>query len=305
MLVFFILIQIIGSSTLHLNANADTDVNPDQEPCKILFIGASYFSYNNLSGLFDNLAQNADKDVYIDRCTMLGYYLSDHAKSGSTELTINSTNWDYVILQGVGSLTAYPENFTDNPVLPSLITLRDKIHDNNASTKIIFCLPWAFEDGMTWLGWADTYEDMQLKIYENTLQYSEEVGFSIAPVGWAWNTVLKEKNYPLHYLHREDWNHPTLEGSYLMACTIFSSIFREKSLGISYYSDLTRSDARYFQTVASDTVLIDLDLWNLDPPLPNDSDSISGFSVSSLFLCIILGLSLFILSQRRKNSKSL
>ena len=80
-------------------------------------------------------------------------------------------------------------------------------------------MAWAFEDGMTWYqDWTDTYEDMQLKIYDTVLEYAEEIGFMIAPVGWSWYKVLEELDYPLHYLHMGDWNHPSLKGSYLMAC---------------------------------------------------------------------------------------
>jgi len=58
---------------------------------------------------------------------------------------------------------------------------------NFKDTKIIYCLPWAYEDGMTWYeDWTDTYADMQDKIYNNTILFSNEIGFLIAPVGWAW-----------------------------------------------------------------------------------------------------------------------
>ena len=116
---------------------------------------------------------------------------------------------------------------------------------------------------MIWYGWPDTYADMQTKIYENTLQYSNDLDFVVAPVGWAWYTVLEENNYPLHYLHMSDWNHPSLKGSYLIACVIYSTIFQESSIGNTYYANLQEEEATYFQTVASNTVLDSLALWNI------------------------------------------
>jgi hypothetical protein len=234
-----------------------------QEPYEILFIGSSYFNYNNLPGLFENLAISSGNEVYIDQYIPGGLYLSDHASSSITEVKINEKDWDYVILQGVGRVTAYPDSFTLHPVYPALVTLQNKIHENCASTKMVFCLPWAFEDGMTWYGWPDTYSDMQINIYNKTLLYSNDLDFPIAPVGWAWYAVLDELNYPLHYLHMSDWNHPSLRGSYLMACTIFSAIFKESTLGNEYYAGLPEDEANYFQTVASNTVLDSLDLWNI------------------------------------------
>jgi len=233
-------------------------------PCSILFIGSSYFNFNNLPNLFENLAISSGKDIYVDHHGRNGLYLDDHVSSNATESKINERDWDCIILQGVGRLMAYPDYFADHPVYPALVTLQDKISANCESTKMIFCLPWAFEDGMTWYqDWTDTYEDMQIKIFENTLQYSDEIDFIIAPVGWAWYTVLQEKSYPLHYLHMNDWNHPSLEGSYLMACVIFSTVFLESSVDVPYYGDLLKEEGSYFQTVASHTVLDNLSLWNI------------------------------------------
>ncbi len=253
-------ITIIGLN--YLSANPEIK----QDTCKILLIGSSYFNYNNLQNLVKNLADSSNKEVFIEMHGQNGLYLSDHASSSSTEAKINERDWDYVILQGVGILMAYPKYFTDHPVYPALITLRDKIYANCESTRMVFCMPWAFEDGMTWYqNWTDTYEDMQIHIYDNTLQYSEEIGFEIAPVGWAWYAVLEEYNYPLHYLHMSDWNHPSLKGSYLMACVIYSAVFQESTVGNPYHSGIQQDTAEYFQLVASDTVLNNLELWNISP----------------------------------------
>jgi len=265
--LLFILAISLNPTCIH--ANPDTS----QVQFKILFIGSSYFNFNNLPNLFRNFAINSGKEVYIDQLIPSGRYLEDHANSSHTELKINETDWDYIILQGVGSLTAYPQIITHHPVKPALVTLRNKIKANSGSTKMVFCLPWAFEDGMTWLqGWNDTYEDMQQKIYNNTLKYADEVGFEIAPVGWAWNTVLKEKNYPMHYLHKSDWNHPSLKGSYLMACVIYSTIFVESTIGIPFYSDLSIEDANYFKTIGSNMVLDSLEIWNINTTFMDTND---------------------------------
>ena len=239
---------------------------------KILFIGSSYFYSNNLPELFSSLAIAGDKDVFLDRRIVSGTYLEFHANNKTTEDKINQENWDYIVLQGVGRLMAYPDIFTDHPVYPALQTLKQKIFSNYESTKIVFCLPWAYEDGMAWAeGWTDLYFDMQNKINYNTIKYADEIGFDIAPVGVAWQHVLKDKGYPLHYLHQSDWNHPSLNGSYLMACVIYSTIFTESVSDISYLAGLPMNEAKYFQTVASTIVLSNLDQWfNLKNEDSND-----------------------------------
>ena len=234
------------------------------DPIKILFIGSSYFNFNNLPYIFESLAVSSGKNVHIEQRIPNGWYLDNHANSNETEMIINKNNWDFVILQGGGTNTAYPDYFTEHPVLPALEILKNKIYENCESSKIIFCLPWAFEDGMTWYNnWTDTYKDMQIKILNNTIKFCKEIGLKIAPVGWSWYKVLEEMNYPLHYLHKSDWNHPSRKGSYLMACVIYSTVFLKSTTGITYYNSILEEEAIYFQNVSSKTVFDNLSLWNL------------------------------------------
>jgi len=254
----FTLLVFLSLSCSICEYNIDKEVTTK----KILFIGSSHFIYSDLPELFNKIAIEGGKDVLIDSRMVLKTLLEDHAEMQKTEDAINQDNWDYVVLSGVGLHTAYPDYFVDDPVATPIKKLQEKIHSNYSATKIIFCLPWAFEDGMTWLeGWTDTYADMQIKINENTLEYSDDIGFDIAPVGVAWHTVLEEQGYPLHYLHLSDWNHPSPKGSYLMANVVYSTIFQESTNNISYYAGLPEEEAQYFQAVASSTVLDDLELW--------------------------------------------
>jgi len=231
---------------------------------EILFIGSSYFVANNLPALVEEFASLTKKEVFIDEYIPSGVLLWEHANSIQTEVKIYEKDWDFVVLQGVGVLTAYPEEYPRAPVLAALQRLDSIITRNCPTTKTVFCMPWAFEDGMTWKeGWTDTYADMQEHIYTNTLNWSDEIGFVISPVGWAWYQVLEEKEYPLHYLHLSDWNHPSLRGSYLMACTVFSTIFQVSTVGIPFYANLLQDEALYFQEVASSIVLNTPGLWHL------------------------------------------
>ncbi len=109
-------------------------------------------------------------------------------------------------------------------------------------------MPWAVEGGTTNdQGGTDTYDEMQKIIYDRTLQFSDEIGFLVAPIGWAWNTVLKEKNYPLHYLHIHDRIHPSIKGAYLTACVIFATVFQESVQGLPYYGGMEKEEAIYLQ----------------------------------------------------------
>ncbi|MBN2415672.1 hypothetical protein JXO52_07510 [bacterium] len=235
------------------------------EPLNVLFIGSSYFTANNLPSLFRNCALSGGKQVETGAAMINGVYLDYHASAPLTTEVINSRLWDYVVLQGVCTNVAYPDVYTEHPVLPAITQLKATIRANCDSTKIIFCMPWAFEDGMTWKpGWTDTYVDMQKKIYDNTLAIASEADVIIAPVGWAWNRVLKELGYPLHYLHLQDWNHPTAHGSYLMAAVLYTTIFRESAEPLLHSATIPGEEAQYLRRIASDIVLENLELWRIN-----------------------------------------
>ena len=97
--------KIITIFIIYLDINTDTN----EEPCKILFIGNSYFNWYNLPGLFENLTDNAEKDVFVDQYCKNGLSLYDQANRVNTEAKINQNSWDYVVLIGGGVETAYPE----------------------------------------------------------------------------------------------------------------------------------------------------------------------------------------------------
>ena len=250
-----LMILINGMAAYPVSAN---------KPVKILFIGSSYFNFNKLPDLFQNLVFSTEHEIVTEHYIPSGQYLADHASNIITEKIIQLDKWDYVVLQGVGSQVAYPDKITHHPVYPSLRLLKEKILKNHPSTRIIFCLPWAFEDGMSWKeGWSDQYKDMQVKIDSVTRLYAHELDLLVAPVGHTWHLVLEEKKFPLHYLHQSDWNHPTMKGSYLMACVIFSTIFQESTEGNSYGADLSSEEVKYFQRVASGNVLDNLEHWSI------------------------------------------
>jgi hypothetical protein len=236
---------------------------PPSGQTQVLFIGSSYFAYNDLPGMFENLAESAGREVYVMEAVPLGTYLDYHASSSNTISIINSRNWDLVVLQGVGRIVAYPEE-AHFDMVSVLSSLEETIHNNSSSTEIMFCMPWAFEDGMLWTqGGTDTYFDMQQRIYDNTLTYPDTTDVVISPVGWAWNAIMLEEP-PEHYLFMADWNHPSPRGSYLTACVIYSSFFRESVEGTSFLAALPENEASHFQSVASSIVMDDPGLWHLD-----------------------------------------
>lgn len=234
---------------------------PGPGDLKVLFIGSSYFAWNSLPVMFSRLAGAGEKDVYLGTFIQSGYFLDYFAAHPGVADLITSQEWDYVLLQGVGATTAYPE--THHVIMPSigyhdvfgaLETLQALAAANCTTTVTLFQMPWAFEDGLTWIaGETDTYFDMQQRAYDQTLAWADTLGLAVAPVGWAFRRVMLDEP-PLHYLFESDYNHPSVRGSYLMACVFYGILFGEPSLGLAFYAGLEREEARALQTAADEVV---------------------------------------------------
>ena len=83
---------------------------------------------------------------------------------------------------------------------------------------------------------------------------------TVAPVGWAWLDVLEEADYPLHYRHSYDRNHPSPTGTYLTACVIHATLFAESPVGLAYDGGIS-CGALKLQQAAASTVLDSSTLW--------------------------------------------
>ena len=72
----------------------------------MLFIGSSYFNYNNLPETFLELSEHGGEKLIIDQHIPSGLFLADHAKNSVTRAKIKSKAWDYLVLQVVGVVMA-------------------------------------------------------------------------------------------------------------------------------------------------------------------------------------------------------
>ena len=271
--VLFLIPTFLVASACNILGPGDPDFGkPDPGDLTVLFIGSSYLAVNDLPGLFGGMAAAAGKDVFLARQVQSGYYLDHFAQDGATTQAIRDKKWDFVVLSGGCQTAGYPDthhlirnDWGHHDPFPALKTLKRKVRENHKETILIYIMPWAFEDGMTWIqGQTDDYFAMQGKIRDNALAWADSLDMRVAPVGMAWNEVMGW-DIPLHYLHMRDWNHPAPEGSFLAAATIFATVFQESAEGVDFRWVLDQTDAESFRRVGSDIVLDSLALWNITP----------------------------------------
>jgi hypothetical protein len=246
-----------------LGLSDDPQQEPNEDQTTVLFIGSSYLKFNNIPDRFRDLSRKAGEKVFVRYHLSLGQPLSYFASSQAATDAIRSLDWDYIVLQGGAQSVAYPSS-GETSVYQALRELHRKATEDSPGTKVVYMMPWAFEDGMLWVeGRTEGYEEMQLDIREPTLAWAEELGLVIAPVGMAWYEVLTTWPHGEHFLHDSDWNHASKLGSYLTAATIFSTIWARDASEVNYNWEIEKEMAQELREVAGRTVMDNLTLWGI------------------------------------------
>ena len=228
-------------------------------PSRVLFIGNSYTFYNDLPGLFVELARSGGHQVQVGMSAEGGATLSDHASSMVTRRKLEGEQWDYVVLQEQSQIPAILEP-REGEMLPAAGILVDRITETGA-TPILF-MTWGNRDGLRRAGYPD-YQSQQTGLEEGYLAVAEQLNLALAPVGIAWGVALEAD--PELDLWAGDGAHPSLAGSYLVACVFYALLFNESPEGLAYSADLPLETARALQTIAGEVVLADLGRWHPSP----------------------------------------
>lgn len=226
---------------------------------KVLFIGSSLTWYNNLPGMFSQLASAAGKDVLAVNGAVCGRNLTDHLSISATMDKLNQEEYDYVVLENGDYNLMYAD--TKAEAWNAIDTFIDMIHSHCAATKIIVFMDWAMKNGVVHNNVYYTYDEFTQIIYNATMDVARSKNLIVAPIGVAWNDIVK--NQPEYELYAPDNGHPSLSGSYLGACVYYSIIFQESVEGNSFMSSLSECEASYLQEAASNTVLNNLELWQV------------------------------------------
>jgi hypothetical protein len=197
----------------------------DKPVSRILFIGNSYTSRNQLPRLLADLAAEATHPtrVEFDLVFAGGASLKRHWNAGVVQERLARQSWNYVVLQEQSTLPVKnPARYHDNVRLFAPEIAR-------RGAKMALYLTWSRQQA----------PDTQDRITAAVDQIAAEVDALVVPVGLAWRTVMATRSDVL--LYTDDGSHPTVAGSYLAACVFLGTLFGEAPRGFSV-SDALRLD---------------------------------------------------------------
>ena len=106
-----------------------------------------------------------------------------------------------------------------------------------------------------------TFDTLLPKIRAGTIEFADDYGFVIAPVGSAFGTMRTERGEV--DIFDDDRIHPSEPAQYLQACIYYATIFQESPEGNRFIGNIQSELAAYLQSLAARIVLSEPLTWNL------------------------------------------
>lgn len=212
----------------------------------VLYLGNSLVFFNEIPRITSAIATRESRPLRVDSVTRSGVNLEQLWNETDALKRLWQEHWDYVVIQGggggVGPLRRTAE-FT-----PYLESFAEEVRKSGA-TPVLYMV-WSLQ--------------RPAEMEKASLELAKQFGLRVAPVGIAWHELVRIKRFK-----RLDWDtvHPDAFGAYLVACTVYSTIYDKPAHGAPYdfsafavksevYDDalrlqrLTPEDARAIQDAA-------------------------------------------------------
>jgi len=244
-----ILLAVLFSAFVCMTVSAT-----EEEPMKILFIGNSATYYNDMpENYFAPLCSAAGYNVEVTRITCGGYYLRKHASANDTygkqvTAALRDNKYDYVVFQELTTLAV-----TDPAQLYSSARIMTaKIRENGAEPIMYNPIP-ALASSATYKenGWTSEFVAGTVSAVHNAI--GKELGIKIAYAGPAVYDLMVA--YPEMNFHHTDHAHPGPLGSFVIASTIFATIFGEDPTEVDFDGYTDHATAQILKAAAANRAL--------------------------------------------------
>ena len=162
---------------------------------------------------------------------------------------IKSKQWDFEVLQAQSQAPSFPTIQVYTGTIPYVIQLADSIYANKFCYQIMIYMTWGRQYGDPHWDSISTFNGMNGRLRDAYLRIMDSVQGSMSPVGSVWRCV--RDNYSSINLYSSEGSHPSAEGTYLAACTFYTSLFRKSPVGNSFNNTIGQTNASILQNVAA------------------------------------------------------
>jgi hypothetical protein len=114
---------------------------------KVLFLGNSYTSVNNLPQMIKDVALSVNDTVVFDVNAPGGYTFEGHSTNTVSLNKIMAGVWDFVVLQEQSQMPSFPDQQVAADVFPYARALDSIITQYNICGETIFYMTWGRKNG--------------------------------------------------------------------------------------------------------------------------------------------------------------
>jgi hypothetical protein len=250
------IISIIISIILSCSLYAQTQEN-------ILFIGNSLTYYNDMPTLFQNIANSKGKNVHCMFYSPGGTGFINHVNDSNVYNLFSSQGWDAVILQPGTGESAGRSSSTDSTIARGQ-RLIDSIRRYSPCAKIIlYEISTGIAPNDTSNNNYNNYFAIQSLIKDSITRISNGLQIPFSPTGECFKSYYTlNQNLRLHSSYGDV--HPNLYGSYLVACSIFNTLYQEKVFPCNFYGNVPSLLSDSLQNISDSVVLTHKPNWNIN-----------------------------------------
>ena len=218
---------------------------------RVLFIGNSYTSVNDLPDTFADLAWAGGHRVQTEALDEGGWTLQEHLAAPETETTLAAEHWNAVVLQEQSQIPSLAIDRTQM-MYPAATKLVAEVRAHSAQP--ILYLTFAHQDGWPEEGLAD-YPTMQTAIDTGYLGIAGQLDVPVAPgrgrVGGGGQPGLASGHVAVGRQPPDGERNLSLA-----ACVFYATIFRQSPVGLDDDDGLPAAQAHDLQSVAAAAVSV-------------------------------------------------
>jgi hypothetical protein len=264
-----------------------------QDTTKVLFIGNSFMSFNDLPTLFSQLAQGSGEEVVVASRIPGGASVGDtiqgtfaHMYNPDVYSLIKGDNWDYLFLQDRQSRFAMSRGIFpgDSKVIEGHIKIRDSLLFYHPCAHMAWFAGFGPKNGYP--PYSTTGVGLIDSIYQNYKYLEDSIGQVIVPIGPAYLRIIA--GYPSIDLWGPDEEHPSIKGSLLIASVLYATVFKSSPISSSFNPGIPNAEDSIIKTTGYQTTIDSLGysgLSGITPPIIQSGDSlmVTGYQACSWF----------------------
>ncbi|GMN05183.1 hypothetical protein MTsPCn5_05710 [Croceitalea sp. MTPC5] len=230
----------------------------------VLFVGNSLTNNNSMAEMVRQMAFTTNRSLLYTLHAPGGTTIAEHASSTELEAKINSREWNFVSIQAQSFAFVQDTPFVENNVFPDVLTVVDKVSANNSFTIPLYYMTWGQKDGdETLCGPLPdycTFEGMNGIIKENYLNIMNRTNGQVSPGAELWS-VIRDRHPELD-LYAFDGRHPSILGSYVIALSFYTMIFKADPTEVTWHRDeLDAADEELLRDIVKEVVFDRISEW--------------------------------------------